>query len=298
MSNYLKPARLGIGIISAGKVGAVLGAALRSAGHAIVGVYAKSEASQERAQSLLDGVPLMEITEIVEKSEVILLAVPDDSLPPLVSWIAEHAQLQSGQILIHTSGRYDVGVLEPATNRGAIGLAIHPAMTFTGLSLDLARLQNTSFGVTGPAPFLPIAQALSVEMGGEPVIIAEGDRPLYHAALAHASNHLVTITGQSMQILASLGIEDPARYLEPLVRASLDNALASGESALTGPVVRGDSRTVESHTEVLTGFAMEENAKDILDSYRALARATAQRAHAKGALNDEQYSRIVEALDS
>ncbi|MBM7051608.1 MULTISPECIES: Rossmann-like and DUF2520 domain-containing protein [unclassified Rothia (in: high G+C Gram-positive bacteria)] len=298
MSNYLKPARLGIGIISAGKVGAVLGAALTSAGHAIVGVYAKSEESQERARTLLPQAPLMEIPQIVEKSEVILLAVPDDALAPLVAWIAEHTPLQSGQIILHTSGRYGVGILKPATDKGAIGLAIHPAMTFTGLSLDLARLHNTSFGVSGAAPFLPIAQALAVEMGGEPVIIAEGDRPLYHAALAHASNHLVTITGQSMQILASLGIENPARYLEPLVRASLDNALASGESALTGPVVRGDSQTVEAHTEVLHGFAVEENAQDIEVAYRALARATAQRAHAHQALNDEQYARIIDALDS
>lgn len=298
MSNYLKPARLGIGIISAGKVGTVLGAALRQAGHAIVGIYAKSEESQERASALLPGAPFMEIPEIIEKSEVILLAVPDDALGPLVTWIAEHTTLQSGQILLHTSGRYGAGVLAPATQRGAIGLAIHPAMTFTGLSLDLERLQNTSFGVSGAAPFLPIAQALAVEMGGEPVIIAEGDRPLYHAALAHASNHLVTITGQSMQILASLGIEDPARYLEPLVRASLDNALASGESALTGPVVRGDSQTVETHAEVLHGFAVEEKADDIEAAYRALARATAQRAYTHGALNREQYERVIDALNS
>lgn len=298
MSNYLKPARLGIGIISAGKVGAVLGAALKAAGHAIVGVYAKSEASQERAQTLLPDVPLMEIPDIVERSEVILLAVPDDALGPLAAWIAEHTPLQAGQIILHTSGRHGAGILEPATQRGAIGLAIHPAMTFTGLSLDLARLQNTSFGVSGAAPFLPIAQALAVEMGGEPVIIAEGDRPLYHAALAHASNHLVTITGQSMQILASLGIEDPARYLEPLVRASLDNALASGESALTGPVARGDSLTVKTHAEVLHGFAVEENAEDIETAYKALARATAQRAYAHGALTREQHERVIEALDS
>lgn len=295
--NPSKPARLGIGIISAGKVGAVLGAALRSAGHAIVGIHAVSDASRTRAEALLPGVPVLPIPEIVERSEVVLLAVPDDALPILVTGLAETNAWQTGQIVIHTSGRHGTDVLTPAKEKGAIGLAIHPAMTFTGLSLDLARLTTTSFGVTGPAPFLPIAQALAVEMGGEPVIIAEGDRALYHAALAHASNHLVTITGQSLQILASIGIENPARYLEPLLRASLDNALASGENALTGPVARGDAHTVTAHAEQLASYAIEENAGDTATAYLALARATADRAYTRGALTEEQYNSVLNALD-
>ncbi|HCN39787.1 DUF2520 domain-containing protein [Rothia sp. (in: high G+C Gram-positive bacteria)] len=294
--NPLKPARLGIGIISAGKVGAVLGAALRAAGHAIVGVHAVSEASQTRAEALLPGVPVLAIPEIVERSEVVLLAVPDDALPSLVKGLAETKAWQQGQVVLHTSGRHGTDVLAPAKECGAIGLAIHPAMTFTGLSLDLTRLKTTSFGVTGPAPFLPIAQALAVEMGGEPVQIAEGDRALYHAALAHASNHLVTITGQSLQILRSIGVEDPARYLEPLLRASLDNALSAGENALTGPVARGDAHTVAAHAQTLAGFAVEEEAGDISSAYLALARATAERAHRRGALTDEQYNSVLAAL--
>lgn len=295
-TNHLKPARLGIGVISAGKVGAVLGAALRAAGHLITGVHAVSEASRTRAEALLPGVPVSTIPEIITTSEVVLLAVPDDALPDLVKGIAETDGWRPGQILIHTSGRHGVGVLAPATAQGAIGLAIHPAMTFTGLSLDLPRLANTSFGVTGPAPFTPIAQALVVEMGGEPVLIAEGDRPLYHAALAHGSNHLVTITGQALQILASIGIENPARYIEPLLRASLDNALANGDSALTGPVARGDSHTVAAHAQTLANYALEENADDIKAAYLALARATAERAHSRGALTDESYHAVLQAL--
>ncbi|MDO4898298.1 MAG: DUF2520 domain-containing protein [Rothia sp. (in: high G+C Gram-positive bacteria)] len=294
--NPLKPARLGIGVISAGKVGAVLGAALRAAGHTIIGVHAVSEASQTRAEALLPGVPILPIPEIVERSEVVLLAVPDDALPSLVKGLAEINAWQQGQILIHTSGRHGTDVLAPAKEKGAICLAIHPAMTFTGLSLDLDRLHTTSFGVTGPAPFLPIAQALAVEMGGEPVHIAEGDRPLYHAALAHASNHLVTIAGQSLQILTSIGIEDPARYLQPLLQASLDNALANGENALTGPVARGDAHTVAAHAQTLASFAAEEKAEDIKTAYLALARATAERAYTRGALTQDQYNSVLAAL--
>jgi predicted short-subunit dehydrogenase-like oxidoreductase (DUF2520 family) len=293
----LRPGRLGIGVIGAGKVGAVLGAALRAAGHAIVGVHAVSEESRTRAEALLPDIPVLPIPQIVERSEVVLLAVPDDALEPLVTGLAAGGHFSSGQILIHTSGRYGVEVLRDARSAGAIGIAMHPAMTFTGLSLDLARLQTATFGVTAPGPFLPIAQALAVEMGGEPVVIAEGDRPLYHAALSHASNHMVTLVGQASQILSGIGVEDPSHVLGPLLKATLDNALASGDSALTGPVVRGDAGTVEAHRQILAGFAAEERAEDIDAAYLAMARATADRARSRGALSEEGHARILRALD-
>ena len=293
---HSKPARLGIGIISAGRVGSVLGAALRACEHTIVGVHAVSEASQERAAMLLPDVPLLPVEQIAERSELLILAVPDDELPGLVTYLASSGSITAGQILVHTSGRHGTEALAPATALGAIGLAIHPAMTFTGMSVDLQRLNGTCFAVTGPAPFIPIAQALVVEMGGEPVHVAEADRALYHAALAHAANHLVTILGQSQQMLASIGIEDPARYMGPLVRAAVDNALASGEGALTGPVARGDAGTVKAHVQALNEYSEHEKTSDITDSYAALAHATAKRAHNRGLLNDEQLGRIEDLL--
>ena len=296
MIQHSKPARLGIGIISAGRVGSVLGAALRACEHTIVGVHAVSEASQERAAMLLPDVPLLPVEQIAERSELLILAVPDDELPGLVTYLASSGSITAGQILVHTSGRHGTEALAPATALGAIGLAIHPAMTFTGMSVDLQRLNGTCFAVTGPAPFIPIAQALVVEMGGEPVHVAEADRALYHAALAHAANHLVTILGQSQQMLASIGIEDPARYMGPLVRAAVDNALASGEGALTGPVVRGDAGTVKAHVQALNEYSEHEKTSDITDSYAALAHATAKRAHNRGLLNDEQLGRIEDLL--
>lgn len=291
-----RPGRLGIGIIGAGRVGAVLGAALRQAGHAITGVHAVSDESRTRAESLLPGVPVLEIPTIMERSEMVLFAVPDDALGPLVSGLVAAGHVGSGQILVHTSGRSGIDVFDAARARGAVGLAVHPAMTFTGYSLDLERLRRCAFGVTAPAAFLPIAQALVVEMGGEPVVIQEGDRPLYHAALAHASNHTVTLVGQAQQILTSIGVAEPARLLEPLLRAGLDNALASGDAALTGPVARGDAGTVAAHREVLSSYAREEDAADIDLAYRALARATALRAHRRGALSADGFARIEQAL--
>ena len=121
-----RPGRLGVGIIGAGKVGAVLGAALRAAEHAVVGVSAVSEASRERAETLLPGVPILEIQEIVERSELVLLAVPDDSLGELVNGLAALGAWQPGQLVAHTSGRFGVGILNPVRVAGADSVGAAP----------------------------------------------------------------------------------------------------------------------------------------------------------------------------
>ncbi|WP_457972887.1 Rossmann-like and DUF2520 domain-containing protein [Arthrobacter sp. D1-17] len=291
----VKPGRLGVGIIGAGKVGAVLGAALRAAEHAVVGVSAVSDASRERAETLLPGVPILGVQDIVERSELVLLAVPDDALGGLVEGLAKLGAWQPGQLVAHTSGRFGAGILHPVRTAGAVPLALHPAMTFTGMSLDLTRLLDCTFGVTADAAMLPIAQALVVEMGAEPVVIAEADRVIYHAALAHGSNHMATLVAQAAQLLGEVGVEAPERMLGPLLRATLENALASGESALTGPVARGDAGTVGAHVRALRehdGGA----AGDILEAYLAMAWATAHRAESRGLLKADQVGGITDAL--
>lgn len=277
----MTPPRLGIGVIGAGRVGAVLGAALRAEGHAVTGAYAVSEASRARAADLLPGVPLLDVPALVERSEMLLLAVPDDQLAPLAAGIAATGIVPGGQLVAHTSGRYGTEVLSPLAAAGSATLALHPAMTFTGSRTDLARLIGCPIGITAAPELLPVAAALAVEIGGEAVVIAEGDRPLYHAALAHAANHLVVLVDQSREALARLGIEDPGAYLRPLLEAALDESLRHGAKALTGPVVRGDAGTVEAHLAALedldvTGAPGRRG--DVADTYRALAMAALSRA--------------------
>ncbi|HEX5534954.1 MAG TPA: DUF2520 domain-containing protein [Actinomycetales bacterium] len=295
-SGSTRPGRLGVGIVGAGRVGAVLGSALRAAGHAVVGATGVSEASIERIETMLPGVPVLEVPEVVRRSELVLLAVPDDALPGLVEGLAATGAWQTGQLVVHTSGRFGVGVLTPALRQGAIPLALHPAMTFTGTSIDVARLADCCFGVTAPGPVLPVAEALVVEMGAEPVVIAEQMRPLYHAALAHGSNHLVTLVAQAAQLLREAGVEETDRLLRPLLEAALDNALQRGDDALTGPVARGDAGTVAAHRDVIAAVAAKADAADILATYRALARATAQRAIASGRLKAEAAEALLDAL--
>jgi len=288
-----------VGVVGAGRVGAALGSALRSVGHVVVGASGISSESLERIDTLLPGVPALEVLEVVARADLVLLTVPDDALASLVAGLAEVGAWRAGQIVVHTSGRYGTDVLAPARAAGVIPLAIHPAMTFTGTSLDLSRMVGCSFAVTGPAPVLPIGQALVVEVGGEPVLVAESDRPLYHAALAHGANHLVVLVAQAAQALGAAGIDDPGRVLAPLLTAALDGALRSGEQAIrtmTGPVVRGDTGTVQDHLRTLTMFGVQAGSLDAVETYRVLARSAARRALAAGMLRPDAAGALLDVL--
>jgi predicted short-subunit dehydrogenase-like oxidoreductase (DUF2520 family) len=286
-----RPARLAVGVVGAGKVGAVLGAALAGAGHPVVAVSGVSAASRNRAEMLLPGVPVLPAQDVLAGADLALLAVPDDVLPGLVAGLADTAAIRPGQLVAHTSGRYGVNVLDPATAAGALPLALHPAMTFTGTSVDVARLAGCAFAVTAPATLLPIGQALVVEMGGEPHEVHEHRRPLYHAALAGAANHLVTLVAESMDLLRRCGVEAPERILAPLLGAALDNALRSGDAALTGPVARGDAGTVAAHLRELGSVSPEA-----LAAYVAMSRLTADRALAAGLLAPEAAETLLDVL--
>ena len=225
--------RLGIGIIGAGRVGPVLGAALAGAGHALVGVAAISDESRERADAMLPGVPILEIPQLIERSELVILAVPESELAGLVEGLAATRTWQAGQLVMHTAPGVGVSVLAPALAQGAIPLAVHPAMQFTGSSVDIARLVGTWFAVTAPAPVLPIGQALVVEMGGEPVVVAEKDRPAYAEAIETATTFSSAIVDQATGLLSTIGVPSPGLVLGPLVRSAVENALqrARGDDA-------------------------------------------------------------------
>ena len=276
----MAPPRLRVGVIGTGRAGSVSGAALHRVGHEVVAVAAVSELSRLRAQALLPDVPIVDIDHVVAACDLVLVAIPDDALAGLLEGLAASGSVKPGQFWVHLSGRYGTDVMAPVVALGALPLAIHPVMSFTGTSMDLQRLEECPFGVTAPDELRSAAEALVIEIGGDPIWVPEDKRVLYHAALAFGSNYLITLVAQSAALLSQAGIEEPRRVLAPLLSASLDNALRLGDQALTGPVARGDAASVKAHLEVLT-----EQSELAGSSYRALARVTADRAVEAGLLS-------------
>jgi predicted short-subunit dehydrogenase-like oxidoreductase (DUF2520 family) len=287
----LRPARLSVGIISAGSVGTALGSALERVGHVVVACSAVSHASRQRARRRLPESAILPAHEVAARCELLLLAVPDADLVSVVSGLAATHAVRPRTIVVHTSGANGIGVLAPLTEQGCLPLAIHPAMTFTGSDEDIARLPDTCFGITAADDVgYAIGQSLVLEIGGEPFRVREDARTLYHAALAHASNHVVTVVVDALEALRAalwgqelLGqqlVDDAPggiaeRVIGPLTRAAVDNTLQRGQAALTGPVARGDADAVASHLRVLA-----EVDPDLAQAYRTNSLRTAQRAHA------------------
>lgn len=281
-----------VGVVGAGRVGAVLSTALLAAGHDVVAAAGESDASRGRLQALLPDVPRSKPSEVARAADLLLLTVPDDMLPNVVRVLADAGALRPGQVVAHTSGRHGLAVLQPAAERGARVLALHPAMTFTGTATDLPRLSGCVFGLTAADAELALGEGLVADLGGVPARIAEERRTLYHGALAHGANHLVTLVAEAREMLAAAGVDEPADTLRPLLSAALENALEHGDAALTGPIVRGDVGTVAAHLDDLL-----RHAPQTVSSYVAMARATVSRAQTDGRLLPIRASRITAVLD-
>jgi predicted short-subunit dehydrogenase-like oxidoreductase (DUF2520 family) len=290
-----RPARLAVGVVSAGRVGAVLGAALARAGHTVVATSGVSKESVRRAEELLPGVALRPPDEVSRGADLVLLALPDDALAGTVRGLVATDAVRPGQIVVHTSGAHGVDVLAPVVAAGALPLALHPVMTFTGRAEDLERIVACCFGVTaadGDEAAWSVGEALVVEMGAEPVRVPAAARALYHTALTHGANHLITLVGESAELLRVAGVGAPERLLGPLLSAAMDNALRHGDRALTGPVARGDAGTVRAHLEVLA-----KHAPQMLPGYRALAARTARRARDAGLLRADLAPDVIAAIE-
>ena len=281
-----------VGVVGAGRVGAVVAAALRTAGHRITAVAGESAASRTRIETLLPGVRVDKPTAVARSCDLLLLTVPDDMLANVVTMLAASGAIRAGQFVVHTSGKHGLAVLAPAADLGAHVLAMHPAMTFTGTDVDLERLAGCVYGVTAAPDTQALAETLVADLGGRMVRVEEDRRTLYHAGLAHGANHLVTLVAQAMDLLRESGSDDPAGTLRPLLTAALDNALTYGDAALTGPIVRGDVETVRAHVADIAATS-----PGTLESYVALARATANRAVVDGRLMPLRAAKLVGILN-
>ena len=263
-----------IGIVGTGKVARALALGLQNHSSAPLMVWGRAPAKcREAVGHLAHAQAVSSLSDIVDSCDVVAIAVADDAIPEVVRAISGAGALSQAPLVFHVSGGSGTAVLEPLCQMGAKTAAIHPAMTFTGdPKLELERMAGSRFAVTGSSPeSSQLAQSIVEALGGISVEIPEAYRALYHAALCHAANHLVTLFASASHALRSAGVDDPAGLLAPLARAALENSIAKGFGALSGPVLRGDTETIRRHLVALKGDCPE-----LLPTYRAMALATAE----------------------
>lgn len=267
---------LDVGVIGMGHVGPAIASAMRASGATIVGVSARSEEAKDRTEAMLPGVEIMDPEEVARRAQVLFLAVPDAQIEKVTQQLVGADVIRPGTVLAHLSGALGIKPLESAAKKGAITLALHPVMTFSGTSLDVLRLLGCPTAYTCSPIAEPVALALIDQLGGDAFALAEEDRGLYHAGLAHAANYLVTLVAQGAQVLGAAGIDEPEHVLTPLIKAAVSRVLEEGMSGLTGPVSRGDMATVDAHLDALD--SVPELAA-VGRAYRAMAQATKAALH-------------------
>jgi predicted short-subunit dehydrogenase-like oxidoreductase (DUF2520 family) len=235
----LKQGRLTIGVIGQEIAGIAIAQALQQAGHLVVAVTDSPLDTDNDLEVLLPLAKRASDEEIVAQAELVLLAVPATEITSTVDRLLD--SWRAGQLVIHLAAEFDHEVLINATSKGVIPLAIHPAMSFTGTSLDLNRIKESYFAVSAPTVALPIAQALVIEMGAEPVVIESSARASYAEAIAVASNFSAMIVNQAIGLLTQAGVPNPALVIAPVIESAVDQALSKGHREISPEDLLGDS---------------------------------------------------------
>lgn len=283
-----------IGIVGSGRVARALALGLKRASHEPPLLWGRSPARLIEARSQVDGIDTTTtLGALTQACDAIAIAVADDAIAGIVTALAIAAStIEASPFVFHVSGRSGAALLAPLHDAGWTTAAIHPAMTFTGDPAgEVARMAGARFAITGSSADAAVqARQIVALLGGVAVEIPEDRRALYHAALCHASNHLVTLIADAAQALERAGVDAPRALLAPLVLAALNNSLDRGFGALSGPLLRGDVQTIGDHVAALAAHD-----PDLVAAYRAMAVATIDRLERSGARPDAALRR---ALDS
>lgn len=234
----MKQGRLSVGVVGSEVAGIAMAKALSAAGHQVLAITGKALNTDENVELQLPLAKKLADEEILAVSELILLAVPSSEIENTVSRLAD--SWRAGQLVIHLAPEFDHEILKEVVARGAIALAIHPAMRFTGTSLDISRMKESFFAVSAPAVALPIAQALVIEMGAEPIVIASSARASYAEAIAVASNFSAMIVNQAVGLLERAGVSNAALVIAPVIESAVDQALSKGHRPIRPEDLIGD----------------------------------------------------------
>lgn len=216
-----------IGVIGDEAAGVVLAKAWAAAGHDLIGVFVESAEAIERVESLIPDVPIAPMAAVAEDADLVILAVPYKDIEITCEGLSDLGVFGPRKIIVQLSPHHGYSVLSAAARLGAIPVALHPVMHFTGTSMDLTVLKNTMIAVSAPEPLLPIAQALAIELGAEPAVISEQQRAAYSEAFEVASGFSSLVVQQAVGILNDAGVQDAARLIAPVVRSAVETALYS-----------------------------------------------------------------------
>jgi len=282
-------------IVGCGKVGTTLGKFLAASGYTPAGLSSKSLASAEKAAVII-GTKCFSDTpwEVTSKADLVFITTPDDAIQETCDRISQKNGFKKNAVVFHCSGALPSTILGSAQKGGAFIGSMHPLQSFASFQYDENPFQGIIVTVEGDTESIKQARRIITDIGAEGIEITTDGKTLYHAAAVAVSNYLVTLVDLSFSLIKEAGISgrDALNILKPLIDGTLANIESMGiPGALTGPIARGDVKTVKDHIA-----AMESKTPGLLSLYKTLGRFTVDIATAKGTLSESSAEILKDLL--
>lgn len=258
-------------VVGAGRLGTSLARALTRRGWELAVIVDRDASAAREARRIVGrGRASTDIRRAAARGAgVVFVCVPDDAVEKVARALAQSGEDWAGRTVFHTSGLLPSAALEPLRRRGASVASLHPVRSFPERTGGPRLFRGIVWAVEGDAESVRLGAKIARTLGGRAFRLRGEDKPLYHAACCVASNFLVALEAAAAGMLGEAGVgrATAARALFPLVQGTLQNVKELGwAKALTGPVARGDVRTVRRHLEALAGRPLDG------EIYRALAK--------------------------
>jgi predicted short-subunit dehydrogenase-like oxidoreductase (DUF2520 family) len=282
-----------ITIIGAGKLGTNLGYALVQKGHRIAILSDKNLSSAKESQQLIgQGNVTDDNRSAALDGQWVILTVPDDVIETVAEELADSAINWQNRFVFHCSGLYTTEILNSLEKRNALVASVHPVQSFPQKTPDPKVFEDIFFGLEGKPQALELAKNITRQLDGKYFILEPDDKPLYHTACSMASNFIATLLDTAAKLLSQAGLADSmaSQVLMPLVQGTLQNVNKfDAGTALTGPVARGDQKSITKHLEALNKHP------ELRELYKTIARQSLQITKREGFLSEEKI-KTLEAL--
>jgi predicted short-subunit dehydrogenase-like oxidoreductase (DUF2520 family) len=284
-----------VSFIGAGVVGSTLARALHLNGYRIVSIVDRNGSSALTLAKLVKCTKVGVVaSDISPQTEVLFLTVNDDEIENLTFELAKQKKpIIKNILVIHCSGAHTVAVLDPLRKKGNRTGAMHPIQTFPHLSnpaKHLAHIKGIYYGIEAAANSIKQVEKIVQDVGGKSIVIPEELKPLYHTTCVFASNYLTMFLNTVSELSQIMQL--PRQWTEvfgPLMSTTMENVIkTSPSSALTGPIVRGDIKTVGLHLESLSKYAPY-----LLPLYTTSGIEAARIARNHGKISDENFTEII-----
>jgi predicted short-subunit dehydrogenase-like oxidoreductase (DUF2520 family) len=291
----MKTSRCSLNIIGCGKLGRTLGRLWHVTGiFSVLDVVAVTERSALEAVNFIGaGNPQVSI-EAIRQADLIAITTPDDSIPGVVASLLAGGKIGNGSVVFHASGALNSEVLADLREVGVSIASVHPVKSFSDPSEAVSTFAGTYCGIEGDEAAVALLSSAFEALGAKMFSVKADSKVFYHVAFVFACNYLTALMECAFQCCEAAGIEraDVAKMIEPLVRETTTAVISRGvESALTGPVARGDAQVIAEQLSKLGEWR-----SDYAEIYQRLGQVALEIAERGGGLKGVALDQTREAL--